>query len=188
MRFFIFVILLIVCPNSNGQTISLPITPLNIKLDYINQSDSLGKKNGYWCEISDDIVSLCFYNGGVKNGFAQIYRKLGKNQYYLQASGYYCNNKQAFQWLFFYDNGMVATLQTKISRNSIFLKEAQKAGFHTPSSTLQCYIINYDINGKITSEGWCIFQNDVEEDAQEVGTWKYYTSQGTKIVNKSLEY
>ena len=95
---------------------------------------------------------------------------------------------QAYQWLFFYTNGMVATSQTKISKNSNFLKEAQNAGFRTPNSTLQCYIINYNINGKITSEGWCIFQDDIEDDAQEVGIWKYYTSQGIKIVNKSLEY
>ena len=57
----------------------------------------------------------------------------------------------------------------------------------------QCFkgwetLVNYNINGKITSEGWCIFQDDIEDDAQEVGIWKYYTSQGIKIVNKSLEY
>ena len=79
----------IVCPNIWGQTISLPIVPLNINLKYINQFDSLGKKNGYWYEVSDDIVSLCLYAGGIKNGFAQIYRKLGQNKYYLQASGYF---------------------------------------------------------------------------------------------------
>ena len=188
MRLFMLILSFIVCPNIWGQTISLPIVPLNINLKYINQFDSLGKKNGYWYEVSDDIVSLCLYVGGIKNGFVQIYRKLGQNKYYLQASGYYRNNMQAYQWLFFYTNGMVATSQTKISKNSNFLKEAQKAGFRTPNSTLQCYIINYNINGKITSEGWCIFQDDVEDDAQEVGIWKYYTSQGVKTVNKSLEY
>ena len=38
----------------------------------------------------------------LKNGFAQIYRKLEQNKYYLQASGYYRNNMQAYQWLFLY--------------------------------------------------------------------------------------
>ena len=54
----------------------------------------------------------------------------------------------------FYTNGMVATSQIKISKNSNFLKEAQNAGFRTPDPTLQCYIINHDINGRFTSEGW----------------------------------
>ena len=95
---------------------------------------------------------------------------------------------QAYQWLFFYTNGMVATSQTKISKNSNFLKEAQNAGFRTPNSTLQCYIINYNINCTSTSEGCFRFLDDVEDDAQELGIWKYYTSQGVKTVNKSLEY
>ena len=101
MRLFMLILSFIVCPNIWGQTISLPIVPLNINLKYINQFDSLGKKNGYWYEVSDDIVSLCLYVGGIKNGFVQIYRKLGQNKYYLQASGYYRNNMQAYQWLFF---------------------------------------------------------------------------------------
>ena len=92
------------------------------------------------------------------------------------------------QWLFFYANGMVSFSQTKISKNSDFLKEARKAGFYNPSSTLQCYITIYDVDGKITSEGWCIFQDDVEADLEEVGTWEYYTSQGVKTVNESLKY
>ncbi len=83
---------------------------------------------------------------------------------------------------------MIATLQTKISKNHEFLNEAERAGFYNPQSTFQCYIINYDISGKITSEGWCIFQNDIEEDAQEVGIWKYFTPHGMCSKNKSLEY
>lgn len=187
MRLFILTLSIIVCPNILGQTISLPIAPLIFDLKNINQFDSLGKKNGYWCEVSDDIVSLCPYAGGIKNGFAQIYRKSRLNQYHLEASGFYCNNVEAYQWLFFYDNGMLATSQTKIEKNSNFLKEAQCAGFYNPNSTLQCYIKNYDINGKIESEGWCIYQDDVEAYGVEVGIWKYYSSQGIKIVNKSLE-
>ena len=186
MRLSILILQLVVCSTIWGQTISLPIAPLNINLKYINQSDSLAKKDGYWCEVADDIISLCFYASGMKNGFAQIYKKSGQDKYYLLASGYYCNNRQAYQWLFFYTNGMISTSQTKISKNSTFLKEAQSAGFYNPNATLQCYIKNYDTDGKITSEGWCIFQDDVEEDAQEVGIWKYYTPHGIKTVNKSL--
>lgn len=88
MRLSMLILQLVVCSTIWGQTISLPIVPLNINLKCINQFDSLGKKNGYWCEASDDIVSLCFYAGGVKNGFAQVYRKLRQDKYYLQASGY----------------------------------------------------------------------------------------------------
>lgn len=80
---------------------------------------------------------------------------------------------------------MVATSQTKISKNTCILKEARSTGFYDPASTLQCYIVNYDINGKTTSEGWCIFQDDVDADAEEVGKWKYYTPQRVKIVDKS---
>lgn len=188
MRLSILILQLVVCSTIWGQTISLPIAPLDINLKHINQSDSLGKKTGYWCEATDDIVSLCFYADGVKDGFAQIYSKLEHDRYYLAASGYYHNNMPVHQWLFFYANGMVFFSQTKISKNSDFLKEARKAGFYNPSSTLQCYMINYDVDGKITSEGWCIFQDDVEADAEEVGTWKYYTSQGVKTVNESLKY
>ena len=177
---------LVVCSNIWGQTISLPIAPLDINLKDINQTDSLGKKDGYWCEVSDDRVSLCLYAGGMKNGFAQVYGKLGQDKYYLEASGYYCNNRQADQWLFFYTNGMVSLSLTKISKNSTFLEEAKSAGFYNPNATWQCYLQGFDTNGKITSEGWCIFQDDVEADAQEVGIWKYYTPHGIKTVNMSL--
>ena len=187
MRLFMLILSLIVCSNIWGQSVSLPIAPLNINLKYINQTDSLGNKDGYWCEVSDDIVSLCLYASGVKNGFAQVYGKVEQDKYYLLASGYYRDDMQANQWLFFYDNGMVATSQTKISKNTCFLKEARDAGFYDPDATLQCYIVNYDINGKATSEGWCVFHDDVEADAEEVGMWKYQTPQGVKIVDKSLE-
>ncbi len=92
---------LIVCSNIWGQSVSLPIAPLDINLKHINQTDSLGNKDGYWCEVSDDMVTLCLYAEGVKNGFAQVYRKLGQDKYYLLASGYYHNDRQANQWLFF---------------------------------------------------------------------------------------
>ena len=46
MRLFMLILSFIVCPNIWGQTISLPIVPLNINLKYINQFDSLGKKMG----------------------------------------------------------------------------------------------------------------------------------------------
>ncbi len=95
---------------------------------------------------------------------------------------------RAYQWLYFHDNGMVAMLQTKISKNLNYVGEAQNAGFYDPDSTMQCYIINYDIDGKVTSEGWCIYKEDLEAEGQEVGIWKYYTPQGVSIVNKSLEY
>ena len=85
MKQFMLILSLIVCSNIWGQTISLPMAPLNINLKYINQTDSLGKKDGYWCEVSDDIVSLCFYAGGMKNGLAQVYGKLGQDNYYLLA-------------------------------------------------------------------------------------------------------
>ena len=68
-------------------------------------------------------------------------------------------------------------------RASFFL--SPRSGHHTKSRMI---LINYDVDGKITSEGWCIFQDDVEADAEEVGTWKYYTSQGVKTVNESLKY
>ena len=188
MRLFMLILSLIVCSNIWGQSISLPIVPLNINLKHINQTDSLGKKDGYWCEVSDDIVTLCLYAGGVKNGFAQVYRKVGQDKYYLEASGYYHNDRQANQWLLFYANGMVGTSLTKISKNTHFLKEARKIGFYEPKSTLQCYIVNYDINGKVESEGWWIFQDDFEAEGEEVGLWKYYTPQGVKIVDKSLAF
>lgn len=177
-----------VCPKLLGQTISLPMAPLNIDLRHINKTDSLGAKSGYWCESSNDMIWLCFYEDGEKNGLAQCFRKLSNGQYFLQSFGYYQHNKPAYQWQFFYNNGMIATLQTKISKNYEFLNEAEKAGFYNPQSTSQCYIINYNTSGKITSEGWCIFQNDVEEDAQEVGIWKYFTPNGMCSKNKSLEY
>lgn len=83
---------------------------------------------------------------------------------------------------------MVSFSQTKISKNTHFLKEARNAGFYDPEATWQCYILNYDTDGQPTSEGWCIFQDDVEADAEEVGIWKYYTPQGVKIVDKSLAF
>jgi len=42
----IVILQLVVCSTIWGQTISLPIAPLDINLKHINQSDSLGKKNG----------------------------------------------------------------------------------------------------------------------------------------------
>ena len=56
----------------------------------------------------------------LKTALFKYNRKLGQNKYYLQASGYYRNNMQAYQWLFFYTNGMVATSQTKISKIQTF--------------------------------------------------------------------
>lgn len=188
MRLFILLFSLIVCSNIWGQSVSLPIVPLNINLKHINQTDSLGNKDGYWCEVSDDIVTLCLYAGGVKNGFAQVYRKVDQDKYYLLASGYYHNDRQANQWLYFYANGMVSFSQTKISKNTHFLKEARAAGFYDPEATWQCYILNYDTDGQPTSEGWWIYGDDVEAEGEEVGMWKYYTPQGVKIVDKSLAF
>ncbi len=62
------ILLLMVCPNLLGQTISLPMAPLNIDLHHINKTDSLGEKSGYWCETSNDMIWLCFYEDGEKNG------------------------------------------------------------------------------------------------------------------------
>ncbi len=46
MRLSMLILQLVVCSTIWGQTISLPIVPLNINLKCINQFDSLGKKMG----------------------------------------------------------------------------------------------------------------------------------------------
>lgn len=175
MKNLLSIFMFIVCPYLYGQTINIPIVPKEISIDHINKYDSIGNKCGYWCEISDDIITFNYYSSGKKDGVSQVYRKTSSDKYYLQASGYYKEDIPCSQWQYYYKNGMISMIQSRITENRDFLKEAKELGFYTPNHTLQCYIITYDKNGNISSEGWCVFQQDVESDGQEVGRWIYHS-------------
>lgn len=62
MRLSILVLLFFVCINVSGQTINLPMAPLNINLDYINKTDSLGRNDSLAIafEESDDFAKVAY--------------------------------------------------------------------------------------------------------------------------------
>lgn len=183
MRILISILLLIVCHSLSGQTINVPLAPLNINLKNINKTDSLGKKTGYWCKSNDDFIGLDFYENGKRNGISIRYNKTGQNPYGLVACGYYSNGIPACQWMFFYHpNNNISGVVTNISKNTDFIKEAQKTWLSKHEPLMQAYGINYDGNGNIESEGWFIFpaDGDFMMDFEYVGVWKYYTPQGVK--------
>lgn len=175
--------MLVVCHSLSGQTINVPLAPLNINLKNINKTDSLGKKTGYWCDTSDDFICFDFYENGKKNGISIIYNRKSQNPYGLIACGYHINDIPAYQWMFFYNyNNTISSVVTNISENTDFIKEAQNTWLSKYEPLMQAYTICYDDNGNIDSEGWFIFpaHGDMEIDFEDVGEWKYYTPEGVK--------
>jgi hypothetical protein len=142
----------------------------------MNQYDSIGNRCGYWCnnwgDTPDQFITFDYYSSGKKNGLRQVYRKY-YDKYYLAATGCYSDDIPCSQWQYFYDNGVVSTILSRISKNRDYLKEAKELGYSTPKQTLQCYVEHYDREGNKTSEGWCIFQEDFEIDGKEVGKQIY---------------
>lgn len=170
-----------------GVDITQTLTPVNIDISNINKTDSAGAKSGYWCEPDEYGVRFCFYENGEKNGLTHYYSRNGKHhQYILDELGCFEHGRPARQWLYYYDNGMISTVLTRISKNQDFLEEARKA-YYDPESTLQGYVIKYDPDGKLLSEGWCIFYSDCMKDGAGVGIWKCYRPQGMYKENRSLE-
>lgn len=161
-------------------------TPMKIDTRYINKTDSSGAKSGYWCETHENDIWVCFYENGEKNGLAQRYARYGKNQYFLSAFGCFEHDRPAQQWQYYHANGMISTVITEISENHEFMEEAEKA-YRNPESTLQGYVINYNREGKIISEGWCIFYSDCMKDGAGVGIWKCYRPEGMSTEDRSLE-
>lgn len=167
--------MLIVCPYLFGQTMSFQMAPIEIFLDHINKYDSNGNMSGYWCEFNGQQITFDYYTSGKKNGLSQLYVK-NNGKYYLSSSGYYCDNIPCSQWQYYYDNGAVSVILSRISKNRDFLKEAKELMYYNPTQTLQGYAEYYDREGNKTSEGWCIFEDDFEVENNEVGRQIHYPS------------
>ena len=128
-----------------------------------------GKKEGIWLESDNYTYSFVPYTNGRLNGFKKIYD--GKTQKLLSLVRY-SDGKEIGPCFYFNDNGQLSFVQDSISVNTKFIEQAKAMGFM--GKTYQSYVIMFSQDGTKVKEGWCIYEDDIESNGEEVGEWIEY--------------
>lgn len=105
MRILTLVLSLFLSELISAQIFIPEILPdSHVKTDNdLNQTDSVGNKEGYWCENEGTLRYYSFYKDGKKNGLFRSYEQDG-NKWLLLSIGQYVNDKEVGQWQFFEEN------------------------------------------------------------------------------------
>jgi len=137
----------------------------------INQLNDKGKKEGLWIENNGTIMA--YYKNRKKDGvYISYYRKNGR----VQAFGEYKQDLLSGTWYFFNEEGILLFTETNIEKNTKYTIMRDDGVIITPKFT--SYVKFYYPNGYIKAEGRVLYDEIVEIDYFETGTWKYYNKQG----------
>lgn len=187
--FVLFIYLIVVCsifiqanePSAYSNDEKMKEMTVFFNYDKYNKVNDHGQKEGFWCDTMYNRIRFTYYRDGKKNGFFILFDNPG----YLRvfAMGRYENDVQVGQWHYFYDEERISFTQDSIGPNTFFLEDAYRCNFSNPKKSFQSYTWEYDKTGRLTGEGWCIYEDEVEL-ADKVGTWIYYSPDGKKRFEK----
>lgn len=138
----------------------------------LNTIDSLGHKTGLWCNVSPDYITYEYFEHGKHNGSILSFdNSKGPNRNLLLIGSYH-NDMPDGQWIYFYENGRIQFILSKITKNKDFTEEAKRLGYYNVDKMMQCYTECFDSLGNKTEEGWTIFFESFEIEESRVGKWK----------------
>ena len=146
-----------------------------------NQSDSHGKKYGLWIENKGN--TYCYYKDNERNGTLISYsRKTGK----VNCIGEYSNGKPAGKWYYFDESDHLLFTQENIQSNKSVKRKRDDGAAIIPEFI--SFVKNYFQNGVMKSEGQVLYDDDIEIDYYETGSWKYYDESGKLVKTETFDF
>lgn len=162
---------LLISFGSNSQELKGKPDSPNPNKTPSNQLDSLGMKQGLWIEKNGAVE--VYYRNNLREG---VYRSYSLKSKSLAVFGEYSMGKPVGKWYFFNDSGRLLFTEENIQENNQFTRVREDGVKLMPKFC--SYVKMYYPNGRLESEGWVIYDEDVQVDFFKTGTWRYYDKEG----------
>lgn len=169
---FIWLMVLSISQCMKAQEAGNFVIPVSIDTTNYNRYNEMGLKTGLWLEeIAHINLAINCYKNGKENGVQMFFAGSGEGVKTLTEISMYEDGKMRGPAMMFNEKGTVATYVVSMMENDF----QESARFYP----LKGYTYEYNDDGSLKEEGWCLYDTSWLIDDKKIGIWKIYNSTGT---------